>query len=128
MIDSTTMNGTKARDASGSIGRLNRMKPYVPIFRRTAAKMTEPAVGGSGCGARNPTGDGEHGTLIANPRKKARKTHHCKPYGRFNVYIWVTSKEWAEVAVGGVWKYTARMPKSMTTLPTNVYRKNLIAE
>jgi len=49
MIDRTMIIGTKCLVASGNIGRLNRMKPYVPIFRRTPARITLPAVGASVC-------------------------------------------------------------------------------
>jgi hypothetical protein len=57
------------------------MKPYVPIFRRTAARMTEPAVGASVCASGSHVWNGNIGTLMANPRKNARKTHHCMLYG-----------------------------------------------
>ena len=67
--------------ASGRIGRLKRMNPYVPIFRRTAARMTDPAVGASVCASGSQVWNGNIGTLIENPRKKARNTHHCRLYG-----------------------------------------------
>src|SRR4029453_1006864 len=91
MIESSTIIGTNARDASGRIGRLNRRNPYVPIFRRTAAKITEPAVGASVCASGSQVWNGNIGTLIANPRKNARKHHHCRLYGTDNVWNCVTS-------------------------------------
>src|ERR687898_854669 len=71
-----TIIGTKYRDASGRIGRLKRMKPYVPIFRSTAARMTEPAVGASVCASGSQVWNGNIGTLTAKPRKNARKTQN----------------------------------------------------
>src|SRR5438034_853385 len=103
-IDSDTIIGTKARDASGRIGRLKRMNPYVPIFRSTAARMTEPAVGASVCASGSQVWNGNIGTLIANPRKNARNTHHCRFVGKLSAYIWVMSKLCAEAAVAGDWK------------------------
>ncbi len=91
MIDSATIIGTKWRDASGRIGRLKRRKPYVPIFRRTAARMTEPAVGASVCASGSQVWNGNIGTLIAKPRKNARKIHHCSAYGIASLWNWVTS-------------------------------------
>ncbi len=37
------------RGSAGSKGSEKRIKPYVPIFKRTPARMTEPAVGASVC-------------------------------------------------------------------------------
>ena len=39
--------GVKKIDASGSIPSEKRIKPYPPIFSKTPAKITEPAVGAS---------------------------------------------------------------------------------
>src|SRR5213594_727088 len=84
MIDRVTIIGTNCRDACGRIGKLKRRKPYVPIFRRTAARITEPAVGASVCASGSQVWNGNIGTFIAKPRKKARNTDHCrfdsKPY------------------------------------------------
>ena len=85
MIESTTIIGTNCREASGRIGRLKRMNPYVPIFRSTAARMTDPAVGASVCASGSQVWNGNIGTLIAKPRKNARKIHHCRLYGRFSL-------------------------------------------
>src|ERR1700730_2333262 len=76
--------GENGRLASGKIGRLKRMNPYVPIFRSTAARMTEPAVGASVCASGSHVWNGNIGTLIAKPRKNARNTHHCRPTGKLN--------------------------------------------
>ena len=81
MIDSPTISGTKSRVASGRIGRLKRMKPYVPIFSRTAARITEPAVGASVWASGSQVWNGNIGTLTAKPRKNARKIHFCSVGG-----------------------------------------------
>ncbi len=68
-------------DADGQIGSENRRKPYVPIFRRTPARMTEPAVGASTCASGSHVWKGNIGTLIANPRKNAQKSHSERSAG-----------------------------------------------
>src|SRR5437762_5128180 len=91
MIDRTAIIGTNECDAWGRIGRLKRRNPYVPIFRRTAARMTEPAVGASVCASGSHVWNGNIGTLIANPRKNARKTHHCRLNGNESFWNCVMS-------------------------------------
>src|SRR2546428_12293540 len=56
---------------SGKNGKEKRMKPYVPIFSRTPARITEPAVGASTCASGSQVWNGNIGTLMANARKKA---------------------------------------------------------
>src|SRR5713101_4026740 len=81
---------------SGSSGREKRRKPYVPIFSRTLARITEPAVGASTCASGSQVWNGHIGTFTANPRKKAQNTHHCTTGGRLvfmrsaisNEYTW----------------------------------------
>src|SRR6478672_2289783 len=97
ITERVTIIGTNARDASGRIGRLKRMNPYVPIFRRTAARITEPAVGASVCASGNQVWNGNIGTLIAKPRKNARKIHHCRSYGRYSLWNCVTSNVYTPV-------------------------------
>src|SRR4051812_12106435 len=60
--------------ASGNMGSENRTKPYVPIFRRTAARMTDPAVGASVWASGSQVWNGNMGTLIAKPKKNAKKS------------------------------------------------------
>src|SRR5689334_25357444 len=98
MIESTTIIGTKRCDASGRIGRLNLRNPYVPIFSRTAARITEPAVGASVCASGSHVWNGNIGTLIAKPRKNARKTHHCRLNGRDSLWNTVTSNVYTPVS------------------------------
>ena len=68
------------------------MNPYVPIFRRTAARMTEPAVGASVWASGSQVWNGNIGTLIAKPRKKARNTHHCRLVSKPCCWNWTMSK------------------------------------
>src|ERR1700682_733890 len=60
--------------ASGNIGREKRTKPYVPIFRSTAARITEPAVGASVWASGSQVWNGDIGTLMANPKKNAKNS------------------------------------------------------
>src|SRR6516225_4906485 len=57
---------------AGKNGSENRRKPYVPIFSRTPARITEPAVGASTCASGSHVWNGNIGTLIANPTKNAK--------------------------------------------------------
>ena len=45
-----------------------RMKPYVPSFRRMAARITEPTVGAWVCASGSQVWNGNIGTLMAKPR------------------------------------------------------------
>src|SRR5271169_4572783 len=64
-------------EALGSSGSEKRRNPYVPIFSRTLARITDPAVGASTCASGSQVWNGNIGTLTAKPTKKAQKTHHC---------------------------------------------------
>ena len=59
---------------SGKNGSEKRMKPYVPIFSRTPARMTEPAVGASTWASGSQVWKGNIGTLIAKAKKKAKNS------------------------------------------------------
>src|SRR5579863_3821580 len=78
---------------SGSRGSEKRRKPYVPIFSRTLARITEPAVGASTCASGSQVWNGHIGTFTAKPRKKAQKTHHCTFHGRLRRINSLISKE-----------------------------------
>ena len=58
----------------GKNGSEKRTNPYVPIFSRTPARMTEPAVGASTWASGSQVWKGNMGTLIAKPRKNARNS------------------------------------------------------
>src|SRR6266496_5983646 len=59
----------------GNNGSEKRTNPYVPIFSKTPARMTDPAVGASTCASGSQVWNGNTGTLIANPRKNAKNSH-----------------------------------------------------
>src|SRR6516162_3129352 len=58
----------------GKNGSEKRRNPYVPIFSRTPARITEPAVGASTCASGSQVWNGNIGTLIANPMKNAKNS------------------------------------------------------
>src|SRR2546426_10556945 len=58
----------------GKSGSEKRMKPYVPIFNKTPARMTDPAVGASVCASGSQVWNGNIGTLMANAKKNAQKS------------------------------------------------------
>src|SRR3990167_172908 len=76
MMESVTMKLTirGSREASGSMGSENRTNPYVPIFSRTPARMTAPAVGASVWASGSQVWKGNIGTLMAKPKKNANQT------------------------------------------------------
>ena len=83
------MNWTQpVRDAPGQIGSENLRNPYVPILRRTPARMTDPAVGASTCASGSHVWNGNIGTLIANPRKKAQKSQSWRSGGICGAIAW----------------------------------------
>src|SRR6218665_2377599 len=61
----------------GSQGKLKRTNPYVPIFNRMPAKITEPAVGACTCASGNQVCSGNNGTLIAKPANNPQKIQNC---------------------------------------------------
>ena len=61
------------RRPEGSAARCGR-SAYVPIFRRMAARITEPTVGASVCASGSHVWNGHIGTLIAKPRNSPAKT------------------------------------------------------
>ena len=57
------------------------MKPYVPIFSSTPARITEPAVGASTCASGSHVCSGTIGTLIANDSPNAESSTICTDSG-----------------------------------------------
>src|SRR3979411_1048606 len=96
MIESTARICTMVTlaDAFGTSGSEKRMNPYVPIFSRTLARITEPAVGASTWASGSQVWNGHIGTFTANPRKKAQNTHHCTSGGKLSRIRSVTSNEY----------------------------------
>src|SRR6184192_1652959 len=77
MIETTSIIVTilwRAAASWGNKGNEKRMKPYVPIFNKTPARMTEPAVGASVCASGSQVWNGNIGTLMANAKKKPQKS------------------------------------------------------
>src|SRR5215469_5209857 len=72
---SAKIHGVKRRLAWGNSGRQKRRNPYVPILRRTPARITLPAVGASTWASGSQVWNGNIGTLIAKPRKNAKNSH-----------------------------------------------------
>ena len=72
--DKNIIMGANVRDASGNNGIENRKNPYPPIFNRTPARITEPAVGASTCASGNQVWTGHIGTLTANDAKNASQS------------------------------------------------------
>src|SRR6185369_7139216 len=71
MIVPRTIGCATGSSTCGKNGSENRMKPYVPIFNRTPARITDPAVGASTCASGSHVWNGNIGTLMANPMKNA---------------------------------------------------------
>src|SRR5690242_16720473 len=133
MIDRITIIGTKCREASGTIGSEKRRNPYVPIFSRTAARITEPAVGASVCASGSHVWNGNMGTLIANARKNARNaptwSAGAKPEFAAKSRKVTKSKAFAHDPVAAWYaKAVARIATSISSDPTSVYSTNLIVE
>src|SRR5882757_9122075 len=82
---------------SGKNGKAKRTNPYVPIFRRTPARITEPAVGASTWASGNQVWNGNIGTLMAKAKKNARNRRIAKvePYaGSWKMSGAVLYKAW----------------------------------
>src|SRR6266852_8164238 len=62
----------------GKNGSEKRTNPYVPIFSRTPARMTEPAVGASVWASGSQVWKGNMGTLMAKAKKKPQKSQTFK--------------------------------------------------
>ena len=77
-ISESTMTTWMMRErigpSAGRSGREKRMKPYVPIFSKTPARITEPAVGASVCASGSQVWNGNIGTLMAKAKKKAQNS------------------------------------------------------
>src|SRR5664279_3563888 len=99
IIDSVTINWRTQGiiTTPGKNGNEKRRKPYVPIFSRTPARITEPAVGASTCASGSQVWNGNIGTLIAKPMKKAQKSQSCRSGGIEEAIVW----KWTMSNVGG---------------------------
>src|SRR5882672_10946427 len=85
--DSEKISGANISDAIGNIGSEKRKRPYPPIFRRMAARITEPAVGASTCASGSQVCTGHIGIFTAKDAKKASHSQVCMLAGNW----WVNS-------------------------------------
>src|SRR2546429_10012525 len=100
MIARTASQGAKYAAALGNSGNAKRTRPYVPIFSRTPARITEPAVGASTCASGSQVWNGNNGTLMANASANARKNQNWYGYaGMSKAYSFSRSKLYAPVAL-----------------------------
>src|SRR5512135_762916 len=121
ITDKVMMAGVQAIAASGKNVSEKRRKPYAPILMRIPARMMLPAVGASTCASGSQVWTGNIGTLTAKAVKNAAKAQSWNVWLNWWFMIWSTSN------VLPAAKYTAMIAISISTLPTSVYRKNLIA-
>src|SRR5580693_6653837 len=70
-------SGVNCTLAAGNIGSEKRRKPYPPIFKRTPARITEPAVGASTWASGSQVCTGHIGIFTAKEAKKASQSHFC---------------------------------------------------
>src|SRR3974377_50533 len=86
---------------AGKNGSEKRRKPYVPIFSRTPARITEPAVGASTWASGSQVWNGNIGTLIAKPTKNAKNSHTAAGPAIFGAvaYSSVSEKVYTPVSV-----------------------------
>src|SRR3954464_13689853 len=80
--DSVKMNGAKSSEATGNISKEKRRKPYPPIFRRIAARITEPAGGAATWASGSQVWTGHIGIFTANDAKKATHSQVCMFAGK----------------------------------------------
>ena len=103
-----------------------RMNPYVPSFRRMAARITEPTVGAWVCASGSQVWKGNIGTLMANPRNMPPKIRSAVV--RVRLLLWAIRYS-IEKPLGAeeppVLKKRAMNPSSMKAEPNSVNRKNL---
>src|SRR5438477_9893635 len=81
-IDRVKIRGANSAEATGNIGNEKRKKPYPPIFKRMAARMTEPAVGASTCASGSQVWTGHIGIFTAKEAKKANQAQVCSATGK----------------------------------------------
>src|ERR1700761_1229425 len=113
ITDSVNMNGAKSAEACGNIGREKRRNPKPPIFRRMAARTTEPAVGASTWASGSQVWTGHIGIFTANEAKNASQAQVCNDRGTL-VCINVG------MSVVPAFQYNAMMASSIRTEPRNV--------
>src|ERR1700751_2239055 len=81
MPDSVKISGAKSCEAGGNIASETPRKPYPPIFKRIAARTTEPAVGPSTWASGSQVCTGHIGIFTANEAKNANHAQVCNERG-----------------------------------------------
>src|SRR5207253_2266587 len=122
MTASKPIQGAHEWAALGRIGMAIRTKPYVPSFRRMAARITEPTVGASVWASGSQVWNGNIGTLMAKPMNKPPKINSCVPCGIADA--WLISVGMSNVLPA--LKYRARKLRIIKADPNSVNKKNLI--
>src|SRR5580704_11791893 len=115
MIDNTAITFTTQGffAVSGSRGSEKRRNPYVPIFSRTLARITEPAVGASTCAKGSQVWNGHIGTFTAKEAKKASHSSNAISLGNLLPII-------AVISVVPIWITIQKIATSIRTEPRKV--------
>src|ERR1700754_273028 len=111
--DNAKISGAKSAVAAGNIGSEKRRNPYPPIWRRMAARITEPAVGASTWASGSQVCTGHIGIFTAKDAKKASHAHICNERGTA-VCIRVG------ISVVPAFQYSAMIASSIKTEPSSV--------
>src|ERR1700755_625245 len=107
------INGAKSCEASGNIGSEKRRKPYPPIFRRIAARITEPAVGASTWASGSHVCTGHIGIFTAKEAKNASHAQVCNDRGTAGCIR-------VGMSVVLAFQYSAMIASSIRTEPSSV--------
>src|ERR1700720_4746492 len=111
--ESANTSGAKSCEAAGNIGSEKRRKPEPPIFRRIAARITEPAVGASTWASGSHVCTGHIGIFTAKEAKNASHAQVCNDLGTA-VCIRVG------MSVVPAFQYNAMIASSINTEPSSV--------
>src|SRR6516162_9351515 len=113
ITESEKISGAKSWEASGNIGSEKRRKPYSPIFKSMAARITEPAVGASTWASGSQVCTGHIGIFTAKEAKNASHAQVCNECGTA-VCIRVG------MSLVPAFQYNAMMANSISTEPSSV--------
>src|SRR5262249_325723 len=111
--DSVKIRGASSAEASGNIGSEKRKKPYPPIFRRIAARITDPAVGASTWASGSQVCTGHIGIFTAKEAKKASQAQVCNDRG-------TAVCNSVGMSVVPPFQYSAMIPSRINTEPSSV--------
>src|SRR6202046_2373268 len=80
--ESVNTSGAKSCDAEGQIASEKRRHTRPPIFKRIAARITEPAVGASTWASGSQVWTGHIGSLTAKEARNANHAQVCSEGGK----------------------------------------------